>query len=107
MEKNILNEFLNKVVERTKNIKVGDPMNPDTQMGALISEEHLHKVLEYVDTAKKEVRKIKKQNKNKLGCLMYCLSTLPYFRQKYATSPTLFQAGHKTKNKAAPRRVSV
>ena len=59
MEKSILNEFLSKVVERTKNIKVGDPMNPDTQMGALISEEHLHKVLEYVDTAKKEVRKIK------------------------------------------------
>ena len=57
MEKSILNEFLSKVVERTKNIKVGDPMNPDTQMGALISEEHLHKVLEYVDTAKKEVKK--------------------------------------------------
>ena len=57
VEKSILNEFLGKVVECTKNIKVGDPMNPDTQMGALISEEHLHKVLEYVDTAKKEVRK--------------------------------------------------
>lgn len=57
MEKSILKEFLSKVVERTKNIKVGDPMNPDTQMGALISEEHLHKVLEYVDTAKKEVKK--------------------------------------------------
>lgn len=63
VEKSILNEFLNKVVERTKNIRVGDPMNPDTQMGALISEEHLNKVLEYVDTAKKEVRKkgIKKE----------------------------------------------
>ena len=58
VEKSILNEFLSKIVERTKNIKVGDPMNPHTQMGALISEEHLHKVLEYVDTAKREVRRI-------------------------------------------------
>ena len=47
MEKSILDDFLTKLVERTKKIRVGDPMNPDTQMGALISEEHLHKVLEY------------------------------------------------------------
>ena len=56
VERNILNEFLSKVVERTKNIRVGDPMSPDTQMGALISEEHLHKVLGFVETAKEEVR---------------------------------------------------
>ena len=31
-------------------------MSPDTQMGALISEEHLHKVLEYVNIGRNEVR---------------------------------------------------
>ena len=51
-----MDEFLSRVVERTKKIRVGDPMNPDTQMGALISEEHLHKVLDYVELGKKEVR---------------------------------------------------
>ena len=56
VERSILDEFLNQVVERTKKIRVGDPMNPDTQMGALISEEHLHKVLDYVNVGKKEVR---------------------------------------------------
>lgn len=58
MEKSILNEFLEKLVECTKNIKVGDPMDPDTQMGALISEEHLLKVLEYVNIGRNEVRQL-------------------------------------------------
>lgn len=55
MEKSILDDFLTKLVERTKKIRVGDPMNPDTQMGALISEEHLHKVLEYVRIGHEQV----------------------------------------------------
>lgn len=55
MEKSILDDFLTKLVERTKKIRVGDPMNPDTQMGALISEEHLHKVLEYVTIGREQV----------------------------------------------------
>ena len=56
VEKSILNEFLDKLVDRTKKIRVGDPMDPTTQMGALISEEHLTKVLGYVDTGRTEVR---------------------------------------------------
>ena len=55
MEKSILDDFLTKLVERTKKIRVGDPMNPDTQMGALISEEHLHTVLEYVRIGREQV----------------------------------------------------
>ena len=55
VEKSILDDFLTKLVERTKKIRVGDPMNPDTQMGALISEEHLHKVLEYVRIGREQV----------------------------------------------------
>lgn len=58
VERSIMDEFLSRVVERTKKIRVGDPMNPDTQMGALISEEHLHKVLDYVELGKKEGAKI-------------------------------------------------
>lgn len=56
MEKSILDDFLTKLVERTKKIRVGDPMNPDTQMGALISEEHLLKVLEYVRIGREQVQ---------------------------------------------------
>ncbi|CAH3041066.1 unnamed protein product [Porites lobata] len=58
VEKSILDDFLTKLVERTKKIRVGDPMNPDTQMGALISEEHLHKVLEYVRIGREQGAKV-------------------------------------------------
>lgn len=35
-------------------IKVGPPKNADSKMGALVSEDHLHKVLSYVALAKEE-----------------------------------------------------
>ena len=40
--------FVEKLVARTKKIRVGDPLDPQTQMGPLISAEHLEKVLGYV-----------------------------------------------------------
>lgn len=47
--------FLAKIVERTKNMKIGNPNHEDTKVGATISEEQAMKVLTYVDIAKKEV----------------------------------------------------
>ncbi|EDO34362.1 predicted protein [Nematostella vectensis] len=58
VEDSIKDEFLEKVVERTKNIRVGDPMAPDTQMGAMISSAHLNKVLDYVQIGKDEGAKV-------------------------------------------------
>lgn len=55
MEDSIKDAFLERVVERTKNIHVGNPMDPKTQMGALISGNHLLKVMEYVKIGKDEV----------------------------------------------------
>ena len=55
VQKEIYAEFLEKIVRKVKQIKIGDPLNPETQMGALISEEHLQKVLGFMDIAKKEV----------------------------------------------------
>jgi betaine-aldehyde dehydrogenase len=40
--------FVEKLVARTARIRVGDPLDPETQMGPLISAEHLEKVLGYV-----------------------------------------------------------
>ena len=47
--------FLAKLVERTKNMKIGNPNDEDTKVGATISEEQAQKVLSYIDVAKKEV----------------------------------------------------
>ena len=52
VQADIYEEFLAKACERTKTIKLGDPMNLETQMGALISAEHLRKVISYIDKAK-------------------------------------------------------
>jgi aminomuconate-semialdehyde/2-hydroxymuconate-6-semialdehyde dehydrogenase len=42
-------EFLAALVERTARIKVGDPLDYHTEMGALISEGHLNKVKGYLE----------------------------------------------------------
>ena len=54
VHKSIYEEFVDKVVARTKGIKVGDPTDPSVGMGALISQEHLQKVLSYVEKGEKE-----------------------------------------------------
>ena len=41
-------EFEAALVERARALRVGDPMSEDVQLGALISEPHLNKVLDYV-----------------------------------------------------------
>lgn len=48
VEASIAAEFEAALVERARTMTVGDPMADDVQMGALISEPHLQKVLDYV-----------------------------------------------------------
>ena len=52
VESSIREAFLEKLVPRVKAMKVGDPMEPDTHMGALISAAHMEKVLGYVEAGK-------------------------------------------------------
>lgn len=56
VQKSILNKFLEKLVSRTKAMKVGDPFAEDTTVGATISRQQADKVLKYVGIAKKEVK---------------------------------------------------
>ena len=47
--------FIEKLLERTKNnIVIGDPMDPETNFGALISAKHMKLVQEYIDIGIKE-----------------------------------------------------
>jgi betaine-aldehyde dehydrogenase len=41
-------EFVARLRERTAALRVGDPLDPATQVGALISEEHMEKVLGFI-----------------------------------------------------------
>ena len=42
-------EFVSRLAQRTAKMRVGDPMDPATDVGALISAEHRDKVLGYID----------------------------------------------------------
>ncbi len=52
VHESIHDEFVDKLVTRTAKMKIGDPMNPDTHVGALISKEHMEKVLSYIEAGK-------------------------------------------------------
>jgi betaine-aldehyde dehydrogenase len=54
VEESIHDEFVNALVERLKKFKLGSGFDEDTQMGPLISAEHLAKVEEYVEKGKEE-----------------------------------------------------
>jgi aminomuconate-semialdehyde/2-hydroxymuconate-6-semialdehyde dehydrogenase len=58
VERSLHDKFVTEFVKRTKELKVGDPQNDSTQLGALVSEGHLKKVLGYVSLAKEEGGKI-------------------------------------------------
>ncbi|WP_404364394.1 betaine-aldehyde dehydrogenase [Marinobacter sp.] len=47
--------FVERVIERLKaNLVIGDPADPRTNFGALVSRQHMEKVLHYIDLGKKE-----------------------------------------------------
>jgi len=54
----IKDEFLDKVSKRIKNIKVGDPLNTDSNMGSMISKGHLATVDGYIQKGIDEGAKI-------------------------------------------------
>ncbi|WP_025565330.1 betaine-aldehyde dehydrogenase [Psychromonas sp. SP041] len=55
VQKELYPQFIKRLVERTEqNIICGDPMNPETNFGALISKDHQQKVLDYIEIGKKE-----------------------------------------------------
>jgi acyl-CoA reductase-like NAD-dependent aldehyde dehydrogenase len=56
VHEDIYEQFLARFVEAVAKLKVGDPNDPTSNLGALVSEPHYSKVLSYVELAKKEGR---------------------------------------------------
>jgi acyl-CoA reductase-like NAD-dependent aldehyde dehydrogenase len=54
VQDNIYDRFVNRFVERSQQISIGDPMDFSTRMGPLVSEEQLRKVERYVEIGKRE-----------------------------------------------------
>jgi 5-carboxymethyl-2-hydroxymuconic-semialdehyde dehydrogenase len=54
IQRTIYDKFVEEFVARTKNIKVGDPMDQTTKIGPMISKEHLAKVQSYIKLGQEE-----------------------------------------------------
>ncbi|MFM8347958.1 MAG: betaine-aldehyde dehydrogenase [Bacteroidota bacterium] len=52
VHRSIAKSFLEQLKTRTEKIRVGEPKDPDTHMGALISKAHLSKVMAFIDSGK-------------------------------------------------------
>ena len=56
VQRAVLDEFLARLIARTERIVLGDPLDEATQMGPLVSEGQLERVLGYVDAGVREGR---------------------------------------------------
>jgi aldehyde dehydrogenase len=54
IQKSIYERFIERVLPRVKAIKQGNPLSPDTMIGAQASSEQMEKILSYIDIGKQE-----------------------------------------------------
>ncbi len=77
LQASIYDDFVSALKERVRNIKVGDPMDPETQLGPLIDPSHRSKVSGYIETGREE------------GCEVFSPDIPEELKQGNFVSPTL------------------
>ncbi|MBQ4810887.1 aldehyde dehydrogenase [Pseudoalteromonas luteoviolacea] len=85
VQEDIYDEFIAKVIERTQQIKRGNPLDTDTMVGAQASQAQFDKILSYIDIGKQEGAQVL------LGGEVEKLDN--EFEQGYYIQPTLLK-GH-------------
>src|SRR5436305_11345295 len=50
----VYDQVLQKVIEKTKKLKLGDVTQPDTYMGPVVDKNAMDKITDYIDVVKKE-----------------------------------------------------
>jgi betaine-aldehyde dehydrogenase len=81
VQRGLHDRFLERLAERTKKIRIGDPLDPDTQMGPLINKAQHEKVLGYIETGRSE------------GGMLVCGGNIPSlqgFQGGFFIEPTVF-----------------
>ncbi|CAL9335143.1 5-carboxymethyl-2-hydroxymuconate semialdehyde dehydrogenase [Streptomyces sp. enrichment culture] len=56
VERPVYEEFTRRLAERAASVRVGEPADPATEVGALVHPDHYERVLNYVEIGKKEAR---------------------------------------------------
>jgi aldehyde dehydrogenase (NAD+) len=54
VQRSIYEEFVQRVAAYAKTLRVGDPLDPDTQLGPVVSEEQLSRITSYLEIGKKQ-----------------------------------------------------
>jgi aldehyde dehydrogenase (NAD+) len=81
VERGMHDEFADKLVGATKTMKQGNPLDPETRMGPLVSKEQLDRVTGYLEKGKKEgARAVAGGERN----------TAPGLEKGYYVKPTVF-----------------
>ncbi|WP_084343697.1 aldehyde dehydrogenase family protein [Piscicoccus intestinalis] len=58
IQEKVLDDFMNRLTDSFNDVRVGDPLDPQTQMGAQINETQLKKILGYVEIGAAEGAKV-------------------------------------------------
>ena len=87
VQESIYDKFMEKVIARVEAIKTGNPLDPNTMMGAQASNEQLEKILSYLDIGKQEGAEcLTGGERNNLG---------DEFAGGYYVKPTVFKGNNK------------
>ncbi|WP_067149619.1 aldehyde dehydrogenase [Pseudotamlana agarivorans] len=81
VEASIYDKFKTDFIEKVKQLKVGHPSQSTTDVGAIVSKNHLNKILDYIEIAKNE------------GEILYGgnLVNVPSFENGYYLEPTVIE----------------
>ena len=87
IQESIYDAFMERAIARVEAIKMGNPLEPDTMMGAQASNDQLEKILSYFDIGKSEGAKVLTGGKRKVmnGGL----------EEGYYVEPTIFEGHNK------------
>jgi len=58
VQESIYEKFMEKLAAKARSIRVGNGMDPETEMGPLVSKAHMEKVLNYIEIGQKEGAKL-------------------------------------------------
>ena len=53
-EQSVYDKFVSDFTAKTKALKIGDPMEDETTIGSVVSEQHFNKIMSYIELAKQE-----------------------------------------------------
>jgi aminomuconate-semialdehyde/2-hydroxymuconate-6-semialdehyde dehydrogenase len=91
----IYERFLQELQKRAKEIQVGNPLDSKTNMGALVSKQHMEKVMSYIQIAKDEGGQVFGGERFKTADL----------KDGYFISPTIITGVHPTESKCQKEEI--